>query len=453
MIAQGAGSCDRRQGWLVVWILFINLAVIYGAWYSYAVFLMALVQEFGWSRSIVSGCFSLFVLVHGSLGPLSGWLAGRIGARRLILAGGSLMGVGLLLSGHIQTWGQLYLTFGVLTALGSGFSGWIPSVLITRGWFPNRVGTKIGIVSAGIGIGISGLVPLTQWLIDGYGWRWAYRILAMAIAGWVIPATFFLVRDPPPEEAGEALARGASESPPGNQNYWTLGTAVRDGRFWALAGVFFSGNVVTQMLLVHQVAYLVGHGMASLAAASVGTAAGLASIAGKLTWGALSDRIGREVTYSLAFICTAASIGALAIAGQYPATVLPYLYGVLIGLGYAATAPLTPAAASDLFRGPGFSVIFGTLHFVLTLGAAVGSWGAGRIFDWTGSYAIALVMGLIASLVAPALMWVAAPRRPHPPPVRPQGVKEVGRPVSQVTRGFGVQESPGAPLPGREGKG
>ncbi len=418
MSSPGAGSCARRRGWLVVWILFINLAVVYGAWYSYAVFLVALVQEFGWSRSIVSGCFSLFVLVHGSLGPLSGWLAGRIGPRRLILAGGFLMGVGLLLSGQIQAWGHLYLAFGVLTALGSGFSGWIPSVLITRGWFPSRVGTAVGIVSAGIGIGMSGLVPLTQWLIDWCGWRWAYRVLALLIAGWVIPATLFLVRDPPPEGAGTGAVRAAAETLPGDRNYWTLRTAVWDGRFWALAGVFFSGNVVTQMLLVHQVAYLIGHGMASLAAASVGTAAGLASIAGKLTWGALSDRIGREVTYSLAFSCTAASIGALAVAGQHPATALPYLYGVLIGLGYAGTAPLTPAAASDLFRGPGFSVIFGTLHFVLSIGAAVGSWGAGRIYDWTGSYAIALVVGLIASLVAPALMWVAAPRRPHPPPLR-----------------------------------
>jgi MFS family permease len=124
------------------------------------------------------------------------------------------------------------------------------------------------------------------------------------------------------------------------------------------------------------------------------------------------------VAYSLAFSCTVASVGALALAGEYPATLLPYLYGILIGLGYAGTAPLTPAAASDLFRGPGFSMIFGTLHFVLTIGAAAGSWGAGKIFDWTDSYALALVMGLVASLVAPALMWVAAPRRPHPPPAR-----------------------------------
>jgi MFS family permease len=412
------GGRDNRRGWLVVWILFINLAVIYGAWYSYAVFLVALVKEFAWSRSIVSGGFSLFVMVHGSLGPLSGWLAGRVGARRLILVGGCLVGIGLLLAAQAQAWWHLYLAFGVVTALGIGLSGWIPTVLITRGWFPDRIGTAVGVVSAGIGIGMAGLVPLTQYLIDWCGWRWTYRILGILIAGWVVPATFFLVKDPPPEGAGTAAASGAVAGHAAEAAHWTLATAARDGRFWALAGVFFSGNVSTQMLLVHQVAYLVGRGVTPLAAAAVGTAVGLASIVGKMVWGAMSDRTGREVAYSLAFSCTAASVGALALAGEYPATLLPYLYGILIGLGYAGTAPLTPAAASDLFRGPGFSMIFGTLHFVLTIGAAVGSWGAGKIFDWTDGYGLALLMGLVASLVAPALMWVAAPRRPHPPPAR-----------------------------------
>jgi MFS family permease len=305
----------------------------------------------------------------------------------------------------------------VVAALGTGLSGWIPSVLITRGWFPDRVGTAVGVVSAGIGIGISGFVPLAQFLIDWCGWRWTYRILGVLISGWVIPATLFLVKDPPPEEAG-AAASGTSVAGGAERAHWTLATAVRDAHFWALAGVFFSGNVATQMLLVHQVAYLVGRGVTPIAAAAVGTAVGLASIVGKMFWGAMSDRTGREVAYSLAFSCTAASVGALALAGAYPATPLPFVYGVLIGLGYAGTAPLTPAAASDLFRGPGFSMIFGTLHFMLAIGAAAGSWGAGKIFDWTGSYALALVMGLIASLVAPALMWIAAPRHPHPPPAR-----------------------------------
>ncbi|HEX7551827.1 MAG TPA: MFS transporter, partial [Candidatus Methylomirabilis sp.] len=145
---------------------------------------------------------------------------------------------------------------------------------------------------------------------------------------------------------------------------------------------------------------------------------GLASIVGKLTWGSMSDRTGRELAYSVAFVCTLLSVGALVVAGQQPASAMPYVYAVLIGLGYAGTAPLTPAAASDLFAGPGFSTIFGSLHTLLCVGAAVGSWGAGKIFDWTGSYAVALWGAAACALIAPTLMWVAAPSRPHPAAVR-----------------------------------
>jgi MFS family permease len=378
--------------WLILWAIFVNLAVIYGVWYAYSVFVVALLREFGWSRSLV---------------------AARTGPQRIILVGICTLGVGLFLVAQTTEWWHLYVAFGGLTAAGISMSGWIPSVLCVRGWFPSRVGTAVGIASAGIGVGISLLVPFTQCLIDWLGWRWAMRILAVLIVGWVLPATLWLIRDPDSLEAPTTVrsSRGSAES----TGHWTLSLALRGGRYWALAGVFFTGNVVTQMLLAHQVAYLVDHGVPVLAAAVVGGVVGAASIVGKMVWGMLSDRIGRELTYTFAFTCTAASVGAIVVAGWHPDTVLPYLYGVLIGLRYAGTALLTPAAASDLFGGPGFSTVFGSLHMLLCLGAALGSWGAGKIYDGTGSYAWALWAALTCAIIAPTLMWVAAPRRAHPP--------------------------------------
>ena len=405
------GTLGRH--WLVLGAVFVNLAVIFGAWYSYSVFLVALLKEFGWSRSVVAGGFSIFVLFHGSLSPLIGTVATRTGPRRIILVGVCTLGAGLLLASGTTEWWHLYLAFGGVTAAGIAMSGWLPSVLCVRGWFPSRVGTAVGIASAGIGVGISVLVPFTQYLIDWVGWRWAMRILAAIIVGWVLPATLWLIRDPDSLEAPATASTG--DGPAGRTGHWTLALAVRDGRYWVLAVVHFTGNVVTQMLLVHQVAYLVDHGVSPSAAATVGGVVGASSIVGKLAWGSLSDRVGRELAYTFAFACTAASVGTLVLAGRHPDTVLPYVYGILIGLGYAGTA-LTPAAASDLFGGPGFATIFGTLHALLCLGSASGSWSAGKIYDGTGSYAGALWVALICSIIAPAMMWVAAPRRPHPPP-------------------------------------
>jgi MFS family permease len=193
---------------------------------------------------------------------------------------------------------------------------------------------------------------------------------------------------------------------------------MRTWRFWTVAAVFLAGSFATQTLLVHQVAYLVDHGVPALAAAAVVGVVGLASIAGKTGWGVLSDRFGREPAYTLAFSCVLASIGMLVAAGAWRWPLLPYVYAVLIGLGYAATAPLTPAVASDLFPGPRFGRIFGVLHASNSFGGAAGAWTAGRIFDATGSYAVGLVVTALMAVAAPALLWRVAPRRPNPPPVR-----------------------------------
>jgi MFS family permease len=150
-------------------------------------------------------------------------------------------------------------------------------------------------------------------------------------------------------------------------------------------------------------------------AAAVGGLAGFASIVGKILWGGLSDRTGREISYSLALGCLVASLGFLVLSGNQPASMLPYVYAILFGLGYAGTAALTPAATSDLFAGPEFSSVFGSFQAFLCLGAALGSWGAGKIFDVTGRYTLALWLAFAAALAAPTLMWFAAPSRPKRP--------------------------------------
>jgi MFS family permease len=180
--------------------------------------------------------------------------------------------------------------------------------------------------------------------------------------------------------------------------------------------VYFTGNFATQMLMVHQVAYLVDHGVPTMMAATVGGAVGLVSIGGKVGWGILSDRTGRELAGVLAFGCVAAGIGTLVLAGRYPASIVPFVYAVLIGLGYAVLSPVFPAVASDLFAGPGFSTIYGTLYAAICLGLAAGAWSAGKIFDVTGSYAAALWIAFAMAVLTPAVLWAVAPRRANPPP-------------------------------------
>ena len=309
------------------------------------------------------------------------------------------------------------MAFGVITALGLSLNGWIPQVILVQGWFPDRVGSAMGIASAGIGAGILGFVPLVQLLIDWCGWRWTLAVLAAITVAWGFPSARWLIQDPPTYGKTPSAFR-EPRAAVNSQEYWTLAAAFRSWRFWGLAGVYYMGNFVTQMLMIHQVAYLTDHGVPPMTAATVGGAVGLVSIGSKLGWGVLSDRTSRELAYALGAGCIVASIGLLVLAGGEPTSALPYVYAVLMACGYGVLSPVFPAAAADLFSGPAFSTIYGALYTVICLSLASGPWLAGQIFDLTGSYAVALWIGLAMAVASPVILWLVAPRHPNPPPYR-----------------------------------
>lgn len=394
----------KAGGGRTVAATFVTLGLAYGVWYSFAVFLVALLRDFGWSRSVIAGAFSTFTLVHGLMAYPIGWLCDRVGPRRLVLAGGVLLAAGLVLDGAVRQPWQLYLAFGVLTALGVAAAGWVPAVILVQRWYPHRLGTVLGFTSAGIGVGIFVVVPSSQVLIEGVGWRDAFRTLGVVMAVWIVPAALWLVRDPPRPAAAPVGARAGGGDV-------SLRQALAARRFWLIAVAQGAASFVNQMLLAHQVAYLVDHGVTTLVAASVVGVVGLGSILGKAGGGWASDMFGRELTYTVGTALVAASIGTLGLVALSPAPGWAYLYGALVGVGYAVTAPLMPAVVSDLYRGRNFGAIFGAVQVANAVGGSAGPWVAGRIFDVRGSYTAAFVMALAAGAISTTALWWAAPRR------------------------------------------
>lgn len=363
----------------------------------------------------MAGAFSVFALVHGLSSAPIGWLADRAGPRRVVAAGGLILVAGLLLDGAVTRPWQLYVAFGLVTSIGVAAAGWVPAVVLVQRWFPRRVGLALGITSAGIGMGIFLVVPLCQWLISIVGWRWAFRTVGGLAALWIVPATLLVLRDPPRRPAPSPPVAPAPAPPrqagPGGAGDVTLRDALGMGRFWILAVAQVLGNFSCQMLLVHQAAYLVDQGVATMMAASVVSVVGLASIVGKAGGGWFSDSFGRELTYSLGMLSVVASIGVLGLVALGPSALLVYAYGVLVGVGYSVTAPLMPAVISDLFRGPHFGAIFGALHLGNALGGSLGPWAAGRIFDATGSYRLAFIGAVAGATLGTVGLWVAGPGR------------------------------------------
>ncbi len=417
--SQGARSVAMPEGNphgpTAVAVSFVTLGVVYGVWFAYAVFLVALVEDMGWSRSLTAGAISVLSLVHGLSGPMIGSFIERIGARRVIALGGLIFALGMLLTAQIQAWWQLYLTFGLIAGFGIAMSGWVPFIVTVERCYPERLGTALGFALAGVGLGILVAVPAINWLVEHVGWRGTFLWLALLGPLWVCPSAWWLLRGTGAGKVGEISARSARDG--ASSDHWVLATALRSPRFWLAGCAFFTGACLGQMLLIHQFAFLVDHGIPKTESSLISGVIGVASIAGQLFWGRLSDRIGRELAYSLAAVANLLAIAALAALGWWQALLwLALGFAICAGFGYGANAPLYPASARDLFSGPAFPSIFGTLSVSGSLGAALGAWLGGWLYDLTEAYRAMLMVSAVLALASPLALWWAAPRKPNPHP-------------------------------------
>jgi MFS family permease len=182
---------------------------------------------------------------------------------------------------------------------------------------------------------------------------------------------------------------------------------MRTQPFWLLAAAFFFGNVSSQTLHVHQVAYLVDQGLSAMLAAVVVGVVGFSSIFGKIGGGWLSDRFEREAVYVAGIAIMVASAFALLALGANPSPWAAYGYAVLLGVGYSATASLIPAMVSDRFTGRHFGAIVGVTLIGSSAGSAVGPLVAGSLYDATGSYTLPFLIAAGCGVVAGVVGWQA----------------------------------------------
>jgi MFS family permease len=333
--------------------------------------------------------------------------------------------IGFAACSQIRSIWQLYVFLGGIAAVGVSTLAFVPHMALVPNWFVRRRGTAIGIVYAGIGSGQLVLAPLIQAMVSSIGWRAAFLVLAAAILLIVVPLTAIFQRRRPedmglhpdgiaPPEAS-ALRRVVPHHPgyaaPDKTVEWTIFQAVRTPHFWLLmiTGTGLGMNLNT--LLVHQMAFLTDVGYSKLLGATVlGVVGGLRSVGG-MSMGSLSDRVGREMAYSIGSI--AAFVGIMLLMSIQD-TSQPWrlsLFVLMYGLGYGALGPVYAAATADLFPGKHLGTILGVLEAGYGLGGAFGAFMAGYLFDVLGHYVIsfALVLGAIA--FSCASMWLAAPRR------------------------------------------
>lgn len=369
-------------GYVIVIASLLTLVLTHGTRYSFGVFFKPMASELDWTRAITSGAFSLSWVVEGAFSILVGHFNDRFGPRVVMTVLGFLAGMSYVLMSQVTTVWQFYLFYGIIG--GAGNCTFVPLVSTIARWFTRRRSTMTGIAIAGIGIGSTAGPLVAGKLIDAFNWRVAYFLLGAAVIIVVILAAQFLKRDPGmigQRSYGEEVIKGPGPSL--QTTGFTLPEAVRTRQFWLFAAMMGCLGFAFFALQVHVAPYATDLGMSPATAAVILAAIGASSIIGRAVLGSVGDRIGNKNAFILGFVAmTLALLWLLATTGAWQI----YVFAFVFGLGYGNSATQESPLSAALFGLKSHGLIFATASIGFTMGAALGPWLTGYIFDAAQSY-------------------------------------------------------------------
>ena len=349
---------------------------------SFTVYLLPISASFGWDRAEIVSIYSLALLATGLSGPLVGRLFDRAGPRAVYGCGLVLAGSGFLAASYAQKLWHLQLSIGLGVGLGCACLGIVTgSVLISR-WFGPRLPSAAAVVHSATGVGVLLLVPLSQTLIDHFGWRDSYRMTGIALLCLVIP----ILTIPWRRLAAGSPALHTPRTRDSGDDGWTLRRAIRESTFWGLFASFFFTGLGMTAISPQVVAYLVDAGFAPLQAATAWGFSGVLLVIGLIGVSWLDRLIGRMPTMFLMYALSSVGLLLLWLLHHYPTSWLLACFLITFGSSLGSRGPLITATAMHIFRGKHVGSIFGTIAIATGLGPALGSWTGGWIHDVTQSY-------------------------------------------------------------------
>jgi len=316
------------------------------------------------------------------------------------------MGLGYLLMSQLSAVWQLYLFYGVIIGTGMGGTR-VPLLSTAARWFVKRRSMMTGIILTGIGIGRLVGPPVANWLISTYDWRVAYIVLGGVTLLVVISAAQFLKRDP--ARMGQ-MPYGENEEVKQEPGTETLGFTLREAactrQFWLVFTMLFCVGFCLFTITVHIVSNATDLGISAASAASILAVIGGASIAGNVILGGAADRIGNRQVYIIGFILMSAALFWLVLAREMW---MFYLFAVVLGFARGGMATSDSPLVAGLFGLNSHGLILGVTSLGFTMGAALGPFLAGSIFDASGSYQTAFLLSAAISIVGIVITALLTP--------------------------------------------
>jgi MFS family permease len=385
-----SGSSRPRffYGYIIVIAgFFIMLA--YSALRSvFGIFFEPMISEFDWSAAVISGAFSLSIIMDGGLGILMGRLTDKLGPRKVLLICGSLAGLGYILMSQVTTIWQMYLVYGII--IGVGMSGiFVPVITNLSRWFIVRRNTTNGIVMAGMGVGTLIVSPVAYRLILSYQWQKSYLILGTIFLVIVLVSTQFMRRDP--AQVGQIPFNRLSNGKPSLKSEvrnFSLHEAFHTRQLWLVFFMFFCFGFAAMSLSVHIVPHIIDLKISPATAANILAVTGAVTIIGRIVFGAIADKIGGKQAYRLGFIVMVVMTLWLLIIRE---AWMFYVFAIIWGFASGGMGTIQSPIVAEFFGLKSLGAIFGVCGLGTMLGGSVGPVITGYLFDLKGNYQIAFI--------------------------------------------------------------
>lgn len=364
-----------------------------GSMFSLPVFLLAISQDTGWSRTGISSAMTIAFLAMALGSMVWGALSDRFGPRMVLLAGSVLIPIGLALASRATSLLEFQLLFGIVVG-GATAAVFAPMMSCVTGWFESQRSLAVSLVSAGMGMAPMTVSPLAARLVANHDWRTAMVIIGALAAALMIPAAF-LVRRPPSLEKQLRVVKNDSAVD------MTFSQALRSPAFIILVLTNFFCCATHSGPIFHTVSYAVTCGIPLVTAVSIYSLEGLAGLGGRVAFGLLGDKFGAKRVLVSGLLLQAFVALSYAFINQLSAF---YLVAAIFGFTYAGVMPLYAVLARENFPLRMMGTVIGSTMMAGSLGMAIGPIAGGMIYDSFANYSMLYIgafgMGLGAFLCA-----------------------------------------------------
>ncbi|HEX2620436.1 MAG TPA: MFS transporter, partial [Phototrophicaceae bacterium] len=334
-------------GWYITLTLALTETLSWGIlYYAFSVFLSPMETDLGWSRTELTGGFSLALLVMGAMAfPMGMWID-RHGPRLLMTVGSTGAALLVIAWSRVASLPVFYLIWAGIGLCAAAVL-YEPAFAVIAHWFHHRRTTALAVVTFAAGLASTIFLPLSDALLRGFGWRTALLILGLFLAIITIPLHALMLRHRP-EDLGllpDGISSSNLEPLRVNQSV-SLQTALQGRAFWLLTLGFGLASLSAAALRVHFIPFLIKAGIDSSTAAFTTGAIGIMQVTGRVIFAPLDHRYSGRVIIIGVFALQALAMGLLLI-GQAPLQIGFFI--ILFGAAQGAATLARPSILAELY--------------------------------------------------------------------------------------------------------